>query len=97
MPTVLRTLRRPTFVTIDADFWDRNLRDPRYCILFFPLSVREQRSLPDLLRRCLRLPEFRTRAARMGTVARISSERILVWRLGSDDLHAVKWPAHRIR
>lgn len=60
---VLRTQRTPTFVTIDDWFWSRRHRDQRYCILYLALSASEQGILPALLRRLLRLPEFRTRAA----------------------------------
>lgn len=33
VPSLLRQLREPTFVTIDAGFWNRGLRDNQYCIL----------------------------------------------------------------
>jgi len=59
VPGLLRQLRQPTFVTIDMGFWNRGLRDARYCILCFPLRNEKQYELPGLLRRLLRLPEFR--------------------------------------
>jgi hypothetical protein len=37
VPAILRTLKQPTFVTIDHDFWDRRWCNPRYCILYFAL------------------------------------------------------------
>ena len=67
---ILRELRQPTFVTIDMGFWNLRLRDPRYRILCFPLRNDEQRQIPGLLRQLLHLPEFATKAARMGKVAR---------------------------
>ncbi len=30
VPTILRELRQPTFVTIDMGFWNGRLRDPRF-------------------------------------------------------------------
>ena len=77
--TILHALRQPTFITIDRDFWSTDLRHPRYCVLYFALREDEQRALPELLRRLLRLPEFRTCAARMGKVARVSRERVQYW------------------
>ena len=62
IPAILLTLRQPTFVTIDSDFWDRTVCHPDYCILYFALSDDKQQSLPDLLRELLRHPEFSTRA-----------------------------------
>src|SRR5262249_30714584 len=66
IPEILLTLRQPTFVTIDHDFWHRNWCHPGYGILYFALPNEEQSGIPLLLRALLRRPEFRTRAARMG-------------------------------
>jgi hypothetical protein len=38
IPTLLRRLKRPTFVTIDGGFWSRKLLDPNYCLIYFPLG-----------------------------------------------------------
>ena len=92
VPVLLRQLRQPTFVTIDMGFWNRGLRDARYCILCFPLRNEKQYELPGLLRRLLRLPEFRTKRARMGKVAQVSPTRIEYWQLGDEQLHRLIWP-----
>ena len=91
-PTILRRLGRPTFITIDMWYWERGLCDRRYCIACFPLSNPEQHLIPDLLRRLLRLPQFRTRAARMGKVIRVRVEEIEYWQLGDPELHQLQWP-----
>lgn len=91
VPMLLRELRQPTFVTIDAGFWNPRLRDPRYCILFFPLDTSEQHEPPGLLHRLLRLLGFRTKAARMGTVARVSAVQIDVWQVGSETMQRLTW------
>jgi hypothetical protein len=83
VPLILRELRQPTFVTIDEGFWDRKLRDVGYSILYFALTNHEQDKLPELLRRTLRLPEFRSKQARMGKVARNSTIGIEYWEIGS--------------
>jgi len=92
VPLLLRQLRQPTFVTIDMGFWDRGLRDARYCLLCFPLRNDEQFRLPELLRRLFQLPEFRTKAARMGRVARVGSTQIDCWALGDEHPHRLSWP-----
>ena len=89
VPGVLRTIRTPTFLTIDAGFCKRTGRDPRSCILDFALRSDEQGELPGLLRRVLRLPEFRTRAVRMGKVARVSRDHVRRWRLGGEVEHTI--------
>ena len=97
VPVVLRALRTPTFISIDAGFYRRTGRDHRYCILFFALRSDEQDAIPALLRRLLRLPEFRTRAARMGKVARVSRDHVSWWQIGNDVEHTLAWhsPARR--
>jgi hypothetical protein len=82
VPEILRTLKTPTFVTIDHGFWNRRLCHPGYCILYLDLAKDEQERLPGLLRRLFRLPEFRTRAVRMGKVARIRRETVTYWEAG---------------
>jgi hypothetical protein len=92
VPVLLRQLRQPTFVTIDMGFWNRGLRDGRYCILCFPLRNEKQYELPGLLRRLLRLPEFRTKRARMGKVAQVRPTHIEYWQLDDEQLHRQVWP-----
>ena len=99
VPSILRALRRATFITIDDGFWHRNLRDHRYCIVYFALRTDEQATIPVLLRRLLRLPASRTRAARMGKVVRVSRGRITWWQLGDDRQHTSAWsvpPRHGV-
>jgi hypothetical protein len=92
VPTILRELRQPPFVTIDMGFWNARLRDAHYCILCFPLRSDEQRAIPGLLRHLLRLPEFATKAARMGKVARVSPMQVDYWQLGDEQPHRLSWP-----
>lgn len=93
VPLLLRQLRQPTFVTIDMGFWDKGLRDTKYCVLCFPLRNDEQFRLPELLRRLFRLPEFRTKAARMGKVARIGPAQVDYWLPGDERQYRLSWPA----
>jgi hypothetical protein len=88
---ILRGLKQPTFVTIDAGFYDKRNRDRRYCILYFALTTRQQGQIPILLRRLLRLPFFRTKAARMGKVAQVKQTMVTYWQLGDDKLHELEF------
>jgi hypothetical protein len=79
VPEILLTIRQPTFVTIDNDFWDRRFCHPDYAILYFALRTDQQGFIPDLLRTLLHKPEFRTRAVRMGKVARVHPDGVDFW------------------
>lgn len=91
VPSLLRELKRPTFITIDTGFYDRSLCDPAYCLLYFALRDDQQSQLSGLLRRLFRLPEFKTRAVRMGKVARISRDGIGYWRHREKAMHLLAW------
>ena len=82
VPEILLTVKTPTFITIDQGFWSRRLCQPGYGILYFELTTAEQGQLPGLLRRLFRQPEFRTRSARMGKVARVRGEAVTYWEAG---------------
>jgi hypothetical protein len=93
VPVLLRELSSPTFITIDeAGFWRRNMCSQAYCILYFALSDTQQELIPSLLRKLLRLPEFKTKANRMGKVARISLANIKYYQAGDNKLHVLAWP-----
>ncbi len=91
VPLLLREVRQPSFVTIDMGFWDRDLRDLRYCILCLPLRNDEQHKLPERLHRLFQLSEFHTKAARMGKVARVGPEHIDYWVVGDERIHRLGW------
>jgi hypothetical protein len=65
----MRTLSQPTFVTINYDdFWRIIPASPAYCVICLRLQQRESSLVSPLLREVLRLPQYRTKRARMGTV-----------------------------
>ncbi|HYV39884.1 MAG TPA: hypothetical protein VE988_29625 [Gemmataceae bacterium] len=97
VPEILRTMKTPTFVTIDHGFWNRRLCHAGYCILFFDLLTEEQEKLPKQLRRLFRLSEFRTRAVRMGKVARIDGEEGTFWEGGKKEILVFSEGARRER
>jgi hypothetical protein len=97
VPGILLTLKQPTFITIDQDFWKRRLCHLGYCILYFALRDDQQELLPDLLCASLRHPEFRTRAKRMGKVARVSRSHIDYWQFQTRGLQHLEWDEPRRR
>jgi len=93
VPVLLRELNSPTFITMDeAGFWHRHLCSPVYCIFYFALSEHQQDLIPFLLRKLFRLSEFKTKAVRMGKVARISLANIKYYQAGDNKLHVLAWP-----
>ena len=86
-----RRQQQPTFVTLDGGFFLRKHRDPRYRLLYFVIPRQQQAHLPGLLRRLFRLPAFKTKAARMGKVVRISNEQIEFWRVGEEKKQILRW------
>lgn len=93
VPDLLRRLNHPTFVTIDGGFWDRQYRDKHYCIPYIAVSDDQQFKIPALLRQLFRLPEFKTKTARVGKVARISSTRIEYLQVNDETIYTLNWPA----
>jgi hypothetical protein len=77
VPMLLRTVSRPTFVTLNVDdFWHKIPPDPHYSIICFELTAKEVLKLPDILRTIFQMPEFKTKAARMGKIVRVYATRI---------------------
>ena len=86
---LLHRLRRPTFFTLDFDFYQRNLCHTRYCLVC--LDVRQDETA-TFVRRLLRHKEFNTQAKRLGKVIRISSVGLSVWQLHAEKETRFDWP-----
>ena len=86
---LLRRLRHPTFFTLDFDFYQRELRQERYCLVCMDIHEDESASF---VRRLLRHPEFDTQAKRMGAVIRISRKGLQVWRPHAEKEIQANWP-----
>ncbi len=89
---LLLTLRRPTFFTRDAGFFNRRLCHVRYALVHLDVDDMEAAAF---IRRFLAHPQFNTRAGRMGVVARVSRARIDAWRLNASQEERYQWPAER--
>jgi hypothetical protein len=93
IPTLLRRLKQPTFVTINyADFWRRVPGDRSYCIVCLALAVDQADQVSGWLRQRFRLPEFKTKAARMGKVVLAGHRRLQYYRLHERHAHILRWP-----
>lgn len=72
IPLLLK-LRRATFFTRDAGFYDASLRHAKYGLVFLDVDKYESASF---IRRFLRHAEFNTQVKRMGMISRLSSTGI---------------------
>ncbi len=93
IPVLLRRARQPTFVTTNVvDFWRRIPAHSRYSIVCVVLSSERLHELPHLLRDLFRLPEFKTKASRMGKVIRVSSTQLQYYEQQGDPVtHIRTW------
>lgn len=88
VPHLLRTQHQPTFVTLNwKHFWQRTAADRRFSVVCFVLTTEQVHEISPLLRRLMRLPEFKSRAVRMGRVARISGERVAYYQVNGDQTY----------
>ncbi len=77
IPALLRGVKQATFVTTNvSDFWRRVPAHSRYSIVCAVLPNERMYEIPNLLRRLFSLPEFKTKAGRMGKVVRVTRGRI---------------------
>jgi hypothetical protein len=87
IPLLLR-LKHPTFFTRDFDYFDAQLRHPRYCLVW--LNVRPDEAAV-FIRRFLRHPDFRTHGRRLGRVIRARHDGIDYWQGGERRQAHVGW------
>ena len=93
IPSLLRQLKQPTFVTIDyMDFWRRVVADNAYCIVCLELPTERVEEIPVRLRQLLRLPEFKTKKARMGKVVLVRERRLQYYSPHEKLVHILRWP-----
>jgi hypothetical protein len=80
--------RRPTFFTRDDDFYDRQLCHARYGIVYLTVDKNE---VAAFIRRLLSHPACDTQAKRLGSVIRVSSAGLSLWRLRATKLQSLDW------
>jgi len=86
---LLHQLDRPTFFTLDGDFFDRRLCHERYCLVHLDV---EEEVVAEYVRRLLRHPELNTRAKRLGRVIRVSPTGLALWQIHQGDKGYLSWP-----
>ncbi len=92
IPTLLRTARQPTFVTLNVvDFWRGMQPDHRFSIVCFALPDSRANEIPGLLRRLFAADPFRTRRQRLGKVIRVSTEGVRFYTWQSRRIQHIKW------
>ena len=96
IPTLLRQLKQPTFITIDyIDFWRRVPANNAYCIVCLELPTDQVEKIQARLRQLFRLPEFKTKRARMGKVVLVRERRLLYYGPHEKLVHILRWPTER--
>ena len=91
IPGLLLTASQPTFVTVNADdFWRKVNAHQGYCIVAFELPQHKADELPEMLRRLLKMPEFKSKAVRMGKVLQIRENRIRYYEQDRQ-VHVLSW------
>lgn len=84
----LLSLRRPTFFSLDFDFYQRTLCHARYCLVSMEVK---QYEVATFVRRLLHHPAFNTETKRMGAVIRLSHANLSVWRLHAEKEELIDW------
>jgi hypothetical protein len=84
----LLSLRRPTFFTLDWDFYTPILCHKRYCMVLLDVR-RDEAAL--FIRRLLRHSQFDTQGKRMGMVARATYSGVYVWLRHASEERYVSW------
>lgn len=87
---LLHQLKQPTLFTRDKDFFKPDLCHPAYALAWLDAAPEEAAML---VRRFLRQPRFRTKAARMGIVARVHQDGIHFWQRHRSVLQRAGWAA----
>ena len=89
---LLHKLDRPTFFTRDIGFFDRERCHQGYCLVNLDAG---QKDSAGLVRRVLRHPALNTKAKRMGTVMRVRTTGLTVWRWDTDEAERLPWKRKR--
>jgi len=95
IPTLLRRVKQPTFVTINhSDFWRRVPADRSYCVVCLKLTAEQADQIPGWLRRLFRSPEFKTKGVRMGKVVFASRRGLQYYNTREKLIHILGWPTY---
>ncbi len=85
---LLHKLNRPTFFTLDSDFFNPRLCHESYCLV--QLDVDEE-SVAEYVRRLLRHRQLNTKAKRLGRVIRAHPTGLALWRINHHQISHLSW------
>jgi hypothetical protein len=85
---LLHSLRQPTLLTRDRDFYAAGFCHPGYCLAYFEVPLKLTAAL---MRRFLHHKQFRTRTQRMGKVVWVNESGLSYWQTGSRILQKLTW------
>lgn len=85
---LLHRLKQPTLFTRDEDFFRRDLAHENYSLVWLDVVPGEAALF---VRRFLRHTRFRTKAARLGVVARVHHDGVHFWQRYRAALESVAW------
>lgn len=85
---VLHRLSRPTFFSLDRNFYRPDWVHHGYCLVW--LDVRGKLAA-EFIRKFLRPPAFDTQAKRMGKVVRVHADGLLYWEAGGNAPKSAAW------
>jgi hypothetical protein len=84
----LHQLNRPTFFTLDVDYFKRRLRHDGYCLVYMDI---EDDDAAAYILQILRHPALDTKAKRMGAVIRAEPKGISLWRIRHEGKEYLSW------
>lgn len=85
---LLHELDRPTFFTLDEDFYDRRLCHERYCLVHLDV---EEETAGEYIHRLLRQRTLNTKAKRMGRVVQARATGLTIWRIRVKEEAWLSW------
>jgi hypothetical protein len=85
---VLHRLPRPTFFSLDRNFYRPDWAHAEYGLIWLDVRGRDAAAF---IRRFLQHPAFDTQAKRMGVVARVRADGVVWWRVGKRLAESTSW------
>jgi hypothetical protein len=92
VPTLLRTVRASTFITINVtDFWRKIEPDENFGVVCLELKDRRKREIPSLLRGLFALEPFSSRKARLGKVVLVAPTAVYYYMRRRQSVAKIDW------
>jgi len=85
---LLHGLNKPTFFTLDDDFFKPKLRHAQYCLIYLDVAQYESAAF---VRRTLKHNDLNTKAKRMGKVICVSHKGLIICELHAEDTIRLTW------